>query len=45
MLQAFHDYRESFPDERRVLLDRYHLVDLAMKVVGVGSVGTRCGII
>ena len=30
--------------ERRVLLDRYALTDHAIKVVGVGSVGTRCGI-
>jgi uncharacterized protein (DUF2252 family) len=37
-------YRESLSDDRRVLLDRYHLYDIAMKVVGVGSVGTRCGI-
>ncbi len=35
-------YRETLPAERRVLLDRYHFVDAAMKVVGVGSVGTRC---
>jgi len=35
-------YRESLPDERRVLLDRYRLEDFAMKVVGIGSVGTRC---
>jgi len=37
-------YRETLPDERRVLLDRYHFVDAAMKVVGVGSVGTRCAV-
>jgi uncharacterized protein (DUF2252 family) len=30
------------PDERRVLLDRYRLEDIALKVVGIGSVGTRC---
>ncbi|MEC3952465.1 DUF2252 domain-containing protein [Nocardia sp. CDC153] len=36
------DYRATLPEERRVLLDRYELRDLAMKVVGVGSVGTRC---
>ena len=36
------DYRESLPDERRVLLDRYRLEDCALKVVGIGSVGTRC---
>jgi uncharacterized protein (DUF2252 family) len=34
-------YRESLEPERRVLLDRYRLVDAARKVVGVGSVGTR----
>lgn len=35
-------YRATLSDERRVLLDRYHLVDAALKVVGIGSVGTRC---
>lgn len=35
-------YRESLPDERRVLFDRYRLEDSAAKVVGIGSVGTRC---
>ena len=34
-------YRTSLEPERRSLLDRYELVDLARKVVGVGSVGTR----
>jgi uncharacterized protein (DUF2252 family) len=38
-------YRESLQDDRRTLLSRYHVVDLAMKVVGVGSVGTRCAIL
>jgi uncharacterized protein (DUF2252 family) len=33
------DYRESLQEDRRVLLDRYRLVDVALKVVGVGSVG------
>jgi uncharacterized protein (DUF2252 family) len=37
-------YRESLPDDRRPLLDRYQLRDIATKVVGVGSVGTRCNI-
>jgi uncharacterized protein (DUF2252 family) len=32
-------YRDSLQEDRRVLLDRYRLVDSAMKVVGVGSVG------
>jgi uncharacterized protein (DUF2252 family) len=36
------DYRLSLPDERRFLLDRYRLEDFALKVVGIGSVGTRC---
>jgi Uncharacterized protein conserved in bacteria (DUF2252) len=34
-------YAETLGHERRVLLDRYRLVDMARKVVGVGSVGTR----
>jgi uncharacterized protein (DUF2252 family) len=42
--QAFAAYRESMPPYRRVLLDRYKLMDIAIKVVGVGSVGTRCAI-
>jgi uncharacterized protein (DUF2252 family) len=37
-------YRESLPPERRVLFDRYELADVAMKVVGVGSVGCLCAI-
>ncbi len=41
---AFSLYRESLPFERRVLLDRYQLKDIANKVVGVGSVGTLCAI-
>ena len=32
-------YRESLQEDRRVLLDRYEIVDYALKVVGVGSVG------
>lgn len=43
--KAFDDYRESLSPERRVLLDRFESVDSAVKVVGVGSVGTYCGII
>ena len=35
----------SLPDDRRVLLESYRYVDLARKVVGVGSVGTRCWIL
>lgn len=38
-------YRLSLPDDRRVLFDRYHIEDWAAKVVGIGSVGTRCLIV
>lgn len=38
----FADYRLTLPDDRRALFDRYELVDAAIRVVGVGSVGTRC---
>jgi uncharacterized protein (DUF2252 family) len=38
-------YRESLPDDRRTLLDRYHVLDAAIKVVGIGSVGRRCWIV
>jgi uncharacterized protein (DUF2252 family) len=41
---VFTRYRESLPDDRRVLLDRYALKDKALKVVGVGSVGTVCSV-
>jgi uncharacterized protein (DUF2252 family) len=37
-------YRSNLAPERRLLLDRFTLVDVAVKVVGIGSVGTRCGI-
>src|SRR5277367_5599201 len=40
----FHRYSLTLPEERRVILDRYHIVDIARKVVGVGSVGTRCDV-
>jgi uncharacterized protein (DUF2252 family) len=42
--QGFARYRESLEDDRRTLLERYQMVDLALKVVGVGSVGTFCGV-
>ena len=38
-------YLESVPDDRRPLLARYRITDVARKVVGVGSVGTRCWVI
>jgi uncharacterized protein (DUF2252 family) len=40
--QFFADYRLTLPDDRRALFDRFSLVDVAVRVVGVGSVGTRC---
>lgn len=39
---VMNEYRQTLPEDRRVLLDRYKFVDAALKVVGVGSVGTRC---
>ena len=41
---AFESYKLSLPEERRILLDRYELADVAFKVVGIGSVGTFCAI-
>ena len=38
-------YRHTLPADRSVLLDQYQPVDLARKVVGVGSVGTRCWVV
>jgi uncharacterized protein (DUF2252 family) len=35
-------YHQSLTDDRRFLLSQYRVVDFARKVVGVGSVGTRC---
>jgi uncharacterized protein (DUF2252 family) len=42
--QAFARYRETLEEDRRLLLDRFKLVDIAIKVVGVGSVGTWCAV-
>ncbi len=39
---TFEGFKETLPDDRRWLVDRFTLVDVALKVVGVGSVGTRC---
>ncbi|MBJ7519776.1 MAG: DUF2252 domain-containing protein [Solirubrobacteraceae bacterium] len=43
--KLLHEYRDTLSDERRVLADRYEFVDIALKVVGVGSVGTRAFIV
>ena len=42
--EALASYRESLPEQTRILFDRFHFFDLAVKVVGVGSVGTMCGV-
>ena len=39
--EQLRSYRATLPDDRRQLLERFELVDVARKVVGVGSVGTR----
>ena len=47
--QIIHDqfraYRATLTDDRRRLLERFQVVDVARKVVGVGSVGTRAFIV
>jgi uncharacterized protein (DUF2252 family) len=43
--KGFLRYKESLNHSVRQLLDRYELVDVARKVVGVGSVGTTCAIL
>jgi uncharacterized protein (DUF2252 family) len=40
--QQFKDYRATLQPDRRHLLEQFEIVDVARKVVGVGSVGTRC---
>jgi hypothetical protein len=40
--EALRSYRRSLQGDRRRLLESYRFADLARKVVGVGSVGTRC---
>ena len=39
--EQFRAYRATLRDDQRQLLERFQLVDMARKVVGVGSVGTR----
>jgi uncharacterized protein (DUF2252 family) len=45
MLELLDRYRESLKGDRRHLFDSYRFVDLARKVVGVGSVGTRAWVL
>ena len=41
----FRSYRATLQEDRRHLLERFEIVDMARKVVGVGSVGTRAFIV
>ncbi len=43
--KTFEEYKATLSEDRRLLLQRFDVVDVAMKVVGVGSVGLRCGVI
>jgi uncharacterized protein (DUF2252 family) len=46
MIQSFMDqYKTTLQKDRRMLLDQYKVIDAALKIVGVGSVGTRCFVI
>ncbi len=45
VMQAFEPYRQTLPPVDSLLLDRYELKDVAIKVVGVGSVGTLCWVL
>lgn len=42
--QALDRYPATLPEDRHHLLSRYRFADLAFKIVGVGSVGTRCAV-
>jgi uncharacterized protein (DUF2252 family) len=41
VLTSLSSYRETLASERRLIFDAYRVADVAMKVVGTGSVGTR----
>jgi uncharacterized protein (DUF2252 family) len=43
--EQFRAYRATLQDDRRHALERFEIVDMARKVVGVGSVGTRAFIV
>jgi uncharacterized protein (DUF2252 family) len=43
--EQFRSYRATLEDDRRHLLERFQIIDVARKVVGVGSVGTRAFIV
>jgi uncharacterized protein (DUF2252 family) len=41
VIKSLNEYALSLSRERRIMLNRYHIADVAHRVVGVGSVGTR----
>jgi uncharacterized protein (DUF2252 family) len=43
--QFIENYKSTLQPDRRLLLDQYKVIDMALKVVGVGSVGTRCYVV
>ncbi|HEX5016787.1 MAG TPA: DUF2252 domain-containing protein [Actinomycetes bacterium] len=45
LLASLHNYHTSLVNDRRHLLEHFRLIDIARKVVGVGSVGTRCWVL
>lgn len=42
--KLFKDYVNSLPEERRHLMSHFRISDVALRVGGIGSVGTRCAI-
>jgi uncharacterized protein (DUF2252 family) len=44
-IKALEEYKKTLIPARQLLISRFNLVDIAFKVVGVGSVGTVCGVI
>ncbi len=45
ILRFMDEYKRTLQDDRRLLFERFKVVDVALKVVGVGSVGTRCYVV
>ncbi len=43
--EAMRKYTQTLRDDTRILFNRYHLRDAALRVVGIGSVGTHCAIV
>jgi len=45
LIELINSYKRTLETDRRYLLDQFRFCDMARKVVGVGSVGTRCWIL